>query len=694
MYSDPFKHDEKLDAGAQFPCGMVVEMQVETQRIEIAIYADGQQRAFSHEINLLAETVPLKNAGPRTFLEISDQITKYYTEDQTVALVADHQLAIGRALFDAVFKPLDEEALNWMEQFDGGLDTARGPLDLLIRSSSPDITNLPWPLLNFRNRFCFERLWQIALDYRPDTSKHAKILFPDRPRVLLACPEPQGLQHTDWQTHVDMLKETLKPDGNALKEISFLDCGGRWSDVREALRSQEYDVLYYYGHGARTEHGGAVLQFEDETGQPMNVPPADLRLAISDGPSRPLLAYINCCNGAGDDLSNFGAGLIRAAPAVVSNRTVALQSAARQQALDFLSAVTLGRCSPQVAYARMLRDLVPSNLTTMDLRWMTPVLYRAFDDWVPAGSGRSSDWNIVEWQSFLNRDEEVSAFKTGMKTLSDEVDPSDALVHFAIGDEGDGLPHLLQRLQQETQRKGDNEIAVSRVRTYHVSWPSEDSGDFDHSAIENMLRMSIGQVSGHSITESINTQIMSMGGTPDKPAAMLLKFNLSQFAQPSSVQLFLKWMDMEAGSLFAGPCKGLLCFSVDCASREQQKLKQDYQALLYQTEPEDARGFLGRLFFRRTEEKAERPSKFVSVHIAGVFVLERVLTQHVSDFVRRFHKSYSRASKSSNLPEFVADFIEHVVKETDGRHDRILTSLKDFNGQVLRFQARKDRDIP
>ena len=93
------------------------------------------------------------------------------------------------------------------------------------------------------------------------------------------------------------------------------------------------------------------------------------------------LVYVNCCQGDAGGFLGVGMQLADFVPAVMTNRTVAMVSAAQAQALAFWENVLLKGIAPHKAVTRLYRGMEDLNLSAVDVRWMTPVLHCGYDTW-------------------------------------------------------------------------------------------------------------------------------------------------------------------------------------------------------------------------------------------------------------------------------------------------------------------------
>ena len=140
------------------------------------------------------------------------------------------------------------------------------------------------------------------------------------------------------------------------------------------------EIVYYYGHGVGNEDRTRLL-FADDAGAAREVPVADLALCLRRMPRPPLMVYVNCCLGDAAGFLGVGRQVGDFVPAVLTNRTVATIQAAQAQAMAFWESVLLRGVPPHLATARLYGRLTDLELSTADVRWLTPVLHCRYSTW-------------------------------------------------------------------------------------------------------------------------------------------------------------------------------------------------------------------------------------------------------------------------------------------------------------------------
>ncbi|HUB38935.1 MAG TPA: CHAT domain-containing protein [Streptosporangiaceae bacterium] len=250
------------------------------------------------------------------------------------------------------------------------------PLYLDLAIDAPELAALPWESLYDKERNEF-------LSLRHYTARYIRMLEPVRPiavggavRILAVMASPEGFDRIDFSEERERLTAALKSSTDTgMVEISWLE-NTSWRSLELALRSSDYHVLHFIGHGHWSETGGGLLAFHHDDRRAHLVSAENLGLQLADFKSLQL-AVLNSCStarsGFQDVFSSTASVLVRRGlPAAIAmqHRISDLAAASFCQGLysaiaekkPVMQAVTMGR--REVRY-----------VNKYSLEWLTPVLF-------------------------------------------------------------------------------------------------------------------------------------------------------------------------------------------------------------------------------------------------------------------------------------------------------------------------------
>ncbi len=372
---------------------------------------------------------------PDTLGSLIERLIAFDSEFITRVLDERLQLELGRYLYDQIFGQLEERNLP-----------TEANVEVEILTQDEHAARLPWVLLARSGRFLSATGWAITMGQAG--IEHEDSLLPPSPKMLVVIPQPAGLRDTHAEAHLEDLELMLVSADHLFGQGRHLRVATTWSDFCRLAGDFRPHLLYYYGHGSGDRRTSRLIFAKNAAGQPLDVPVADVAHVLCQAPVPPLIAYVNCCLGDAGGLLGVGWQLGEVVPAVLTNRAVAFIETARQQAMQFWRAVLLNGASPHGAIAEMYRHLGDMGLGFRDARWMTPVLYRHYDQWEshpPRSRNRIDD---PHWHVKLDRVRQFSqvVFQT-QKMLQRRKPPT--LAYLWYGQEGQGIEQFHQRLKVE-----------------------------------------------------------------------------------------------------------------------------------------------------------------------------------------------------------------------------------------------------
>jgi hypothetical protein len=244
------------------------------------------------------DCITIKNENVSLKKLVDDLSTHYENTPLKPYIDGRFQLEIGQYLF--------KETIGKFESKNHQL-----PLDdkLEIRVLCPDehIAGLPWVLLWNRGKFLATANYSVtlALVGRKETDT---VKLPYHPKILIIAPKPNGQGDTEAQAHIEELHEELRDlfKAEIEKYIRIVDT---WEDFRTQAASFQAEIIYYYGHGEGDIHN-AFLVFADKNQQTCQKPILDFAQVLDNLEKKPLLAYINCCQGDAGGLLGVGQQLV------------------------------------------------------------------------------------------------------------------------------------------------------------------------------------------------------------------------------------------------------------------------------------------------------------------------------------------------------------------------------------------------
>lgn len=307
------------------------------------------------------EIALLKSSGTRRRVATSEeQIVEEFGRQLSEALLGGSV----RTLFDLSRREAYEQDLG---------------LRLKLRIQAPDLAVIPWEFLYDDREDEY-----IALSRGTPVIRYLELAQPIKPLTvtpplhilgMIASPRDQDALDTDRERkRLEAAIAPLQQDGRVA--LTWIQ-GETWRDLQRAMRTGEWNIFHFIGHGAYDEtKDEGFIALSDEGGRTHLLSAAQLgRLLDDHGPLR--LAVLNSCEGARggtkEVLSSTAAVLMRrGVPAVVAMQYEITDRAAIEFTRAFYEAIADGQpVDGAVSEARIAVSLALERT----LEWGVPVLY-------------------------------------------------------------------------------------------------------------------------------------------------------------------------------------------------------------------------------------------------------------------------------------------------------------------------------
>lgn len=268
----------------------------------------------------------------------------------------------------------------------GVADALGKNLRVKLRIVDPELALVPWELM-YEERFGE----YMALSHETPVVRYAEASQPETPlqvtpplRILGMAVSPVDLAPIDLLAQRQVVETALQAlIGRGLVQLDWL-AGSTWRDLRQALRSGEWHIFHFIGHGALdSASGGGALIFADDAGAAQPLLAVQLGRVLADHKSLRLAVLNACQSGASSAQSLYtsaAATLIRRGlPAVLAMQFAVREKAGVELARTFYEALAEGApVERAVTEARIALSLAHPN--TLD--WAAPVLYLRAPDGV------------------------------------------------------------------------------------------------------------------------------------------------------------------------------------------------------------------------------------------------------------------------------------------------------------------------
>ncbi len=245
-----------------------------------------------------------------------------------------------------------------------------------------ELAGLPWEYL-------YDTEAQRYLDLTADTAlvrylelkqgiEPLEVDPPLRVLVVIADTPPALDVEAEWQKLKTALQNVVKSRKVAVERLEPATLG----ELRERLRSRDYHVLHFIGHGDFDDApgGGGALMFEGEDGGSARVSGEKLAVTLADHDSL-RLAVLNACEGARGGLDGPHAGVAQhllgqGVPAALAMQFPISDKAAIEFASTFYDAIAKDY-SIEAAVGEARKAIYGQD---HGLEWGTPVLFSRSPD--------------------------------------------------------------------------------------------------------------------------------------------------------------------------------------------------------------------------------------------------------------------------------------------------------------------------
>ncbi len=285
----------------------------------------------------------------------------------------------GRDLLGSV---LDRKIRTLFEATRERAKDVTGDVRIVLNVRPPELARLPWET-------CWDDATQTYLSLRFPMVRSSAVSAPVRTlkvspplRVLCMVASPRGLPRLDAEAEQARMEDGLADLVAAdLIRLTWLR-GGSWRELQRAVRTGQYHVFHFIGHGDYdVEADTGVLQLCDDGGDPYPLPGDDLRDLLART-SQLRLVLLNACSSAQsskrDAFSSTAATLVRdGVPAVVAMQFPITDRAALEFSRSFYAALADGSRVDDAV--RDARNAVKHGQEG-SLEWAVPVLYLNSDE--------------------------------------------------------------------------------------------------------------------------------------------------------------------------------------------------------------------------------------------------------------------------------------------------------------------------
>ncbi|MDY3559533.1 CHAT domain-containing protein [Gemmata sp. JC673] len=228
--------------------------------LELNFTADKPSAQWLRNNEPLGAAIALDGPALRTLDEVRSAFARPFELPHAPLIDSDAARALGRALYDVFFRPVEVYLPSPADQ---------GPHTLVIRSADPTPFNLPWELVELPGRATplgCDPTWAV-LRVPSSVSSPPTALAPGPLRLLFLAAAPEGDVPLDYEREEEvMLRATERLDKNAVV-LPFAETGGI-EELAQLVAEHCPHVVHLSGHGNVSSTGVGYFAFENERGQP------------------------------------------------------------------------------------------------------------------------------------------------------------------------------------------------------------------------------------------------------------------------------------------------------------------------------------------------------------------------------------------------------------------------------------------
>ena len=592
---------------------------------QAALYQDGRAIAARQRAVHLGPQAEINIKGePHTLGAIVQAIIDYGSINSQTFFDERAQLEIGRYLFAQIFgelTPRERQALH------------DDKVDVRLVTAAEHIGRLPWALLADDAVFLTTAGWSVSL---ARTMEGKDLELPPSPKILIVAPEPEGIPATNAAAHLEKLEDLLSGADQRHQQGRNLRVVKTWEEFKAAAAEFQPHIIYYYGHGVGDANATRLIFASGKKMSRVDKPLPDVANALQDAPLR--LVYINCCQGDAGGCLGVGWQLSRIAPAVLTNRTTAWIEAAQAQALAFWRSVLIDGEAPHTAVAEMYGKLGDLDLTTRNIRWMTPVLHAHYQSWKANPPQLLSRLEFDPlWRLKLDRTKQFGQLHYLTTQMLQERKPK-AHAFVWYGKEQQGVDLFHKRLKAELQER----LPDTFVYEVLPEWPADLAQP--HRSFSDMMCEAFAVETLDHIPGRIRTENRGVSGRRTLVYVNHRPVRSAKLINTGAYKKYLEWWDYNFTPLLEAQIYALLGVSFVVANPDMFKRA---------VEEKDCVGDLdlARTVFNLLDEMGD------------------VVKKDLLDFLK---------THNINLPDQRRDrILEEILAKTNGNYEATLEELKD-----------------
>ncbi len=573
--------------------------------------------------------------------DLIQALIKYNSNDLELAFDERGQVETGQYLYSQTIGRLNQNELTQLHN--------ENETEIRIIAHDEHIARLPWVLLARKGIFLCAAGWSVSLSTKNQTTDFE---LPPSPKILLIAPQPSNIAKTHAEIHLEKLENLLSEKDHLLSLGKNLRLALTWEEFTKLVKTFKPQVVYYYGHGEGNTDNARLLFASNEKHKLAEKPFTDFALCLRNMENPPHLAYINCCQGDTAGFLSAGMQLGDFIPAVITNRTVARIDAAQSQAMALWEDILLKGIAPHKAVANLYSRITDLDLSTTDVRWMTPVIHCHYGNW-KANPPKPPDRIIHDsfWHLKIDRVTQFGTVATQTRQMLRERKPP-SLAFVWYGQQGMGMETFHQRLNIELRE----DLANTHVHEVRPEWPADL-----HTPYRSFSDM-FAEVFEVSSLEDIPARIRSKThGAFGKQTLVYVRHQpvkSTKLINPKSLKIYLEWWDSVFAPLLEQNQFALLGISFVV------KNPPKFQSVIMEKEQIEYLDF-NNTVFRLLDE------------------MEKIARRDLLDFIR---------THNIRLPIKRRDqVLERILEKTGGIYEKTVEELKNLVEQAWDFSEEDEQ---
>jgi hypothetical protein len=618
-----------------------IELNKENEQYSGCIHQGNRDKAFDLSVLHLDRQLKPIPDHPWSLEDLVGAIIGFKSADLK-AFDERVQLDLGQYLYDQTLGQLPEAIQR-------GFVNAKN-IQVRIVSQDEWMLRLPWNLMAHQGIFRCAVGWSVSVSGKAET---LDCVLPPSPLILIVAPQPVGVAATGAKDHLEELEDMLSSHDQLLSFNNNLQVAYTWEDFVKLTRDFQPELIYYYGHGVGDSKKTRLVFATGQGMKRVDKPITDFAMCLRQMKKPPLLAYINCCLGDAGGFLGAGMQLGDFIPAVITNRTVAYVSSAQAQAMSLWKNVLLRAVPPHKALAGLYAEMDVREMSTADIRWITPVLHAHYGQWeakAPTPPDRLTQ--DPHWHLKIDRVSQYNAVIAQTLLMLNEQKPK-SLVFTWYGEQGQGIEIFHRRLWVELREVLSN-VFVHQVRP---AWPQHLENY--HSSFSNMLTQAFGVSTLEDIPARIRAESQGTFGRQSLVYVRHEPVRSTQLINPESLKKYVQWWD----STFVPNLE-----------------KNQFALLSVSFIVNDPPAFMGYIEDENIEELDTKHSVFWLLN-----EMEEVAKRDLLLFLR---------THNIDLPEERRDLVlKKILKKTGGRYEQTVEELKKLRLEAWHTGNGKDGEI-